>query len=418
MELSIRDDLLGPALGPNEIVRDTSVRARYLVGKLAPRVIPEDGLIVEPGSGVEQDDDAEILEPAKQHVPGAEFGSAIGKSSPEDDALDEVDTSNNQSLVPSSFGITFCVAPDVGVISVRARWGKYERVPSDDHDIVNIRRDKKTGEEKEVKAKVWQRMPRGGVSTISLVDGPMKPVIPDQLEPEVRLQGTIRTNDQGDRIVTIFLVNAKFEPGENKDEAWLFQPQISIESSDGKDVFKRRPASSMTVEDEELNRLSLMYRNRLEFAVMAFRSLTKTIWSERAYRISSEVMPKHEVEPTETPGLEPEDRPAMRKMISEGWLDMRKLANMSAQEIETALGTLLDDYDAWINEQQSRVGVSITGYDAPAAELISRCKETSSRLREGLAVLIQENDALQAFQFANAAMASQRVRSIYAAFAG
>ena len=104
----------------------------------------------------------------------------------------------------------------------------------------------------------------------------------------------------------------------------------------------------------------------------------------------------------------------MRKMISEGWLDMRKLANMSAQEIETALGTLLDDYDAWINEQQSRVGVSITGYDAPAAELISRCKETSSRLREGLAVLIQENDALQAFQFANAAMASQRVRSIYA----
>lgn len=417
MELSIRDDLLGPALGPNEIVRDTSVRARYLLGKLAPRIIPEDGLIVEPGSGVEQDDDPEILEPAKHHVPGAEFGSAVGKSSPEDDALDEVDTSNNQSLVPSSFGITFCVAPDVGVISVRARWGKYERVPGDDHDIVNIRKDKKTGEEKEVKAKVWQRVPRGGVSTISLEDGPINPAIPDQLEPEVRLQGTIRTNDQGDRIVTIFLVNAKFEPGENKDEAWLFQPQISIESSDGKDVFKRRPASSMTVEDEELNRLSLMYRNRIEFAVghgVSVHVDQNDGVSERAYRISSEVMPKHEVEPTETPGLEPEDRPAMRKMISEGWLDMRKLANMSAQEIETALGTLLDDYDAWINEQQSRVGVSITGYDAPAAELISRCKETSSRLREGLAVLIRENDALQAFQFANAAMASQRVRSIYA----
>src|SRR5690606_23945971 len=37
LELATRDDLLGPANGPEELVIDMSVRDRYLVGKLAPR---------------------------------------------------------------------------------------------------------------------------------------------------------------------------------------------------------------------------------------------------------------------------------------------------------------------------------------------------------------------------------------------
>jgi hypothetical protein len=37
LELATRDDLLGPANGPEELVVDMSVRDRYLVGKLAPR---------------------------------------------------------------------------------------------------------------------------------------------------------------------------------------------------------------------------------------------------------------------------------------------------------------------------------------------------------------------------------------------
>ena len=37
LEQAVRDDLLGPACGPNELIKDMSVRDRYLVGKLAPR---------------------------------------------------------------------------------------------------------------------------------------------------------------------------------------------------------------------------------------------------------------------------------------------------------------------------------------------------------------------------------------------
>ena len=37
------DDLLGPANGPNKLIKDMSVRDRYLVGKLAPRETLDEG---------------------------------------------------------------------------------------------------------------------------------------------------------------------------------------------------------------------------------------------------------------------------------------------------------------------------------------------------------------------------------------
>lgn len=43
-------------------------------------------------------------------------------------------------------GLTFCVAPDVQALTVDARWGRYERVPNDEHDITKTRRKPRPGE--------------------------------------------------------------------------------------------------------------------------------------------------------------------------------------------------------------------------------------------------------------------------------
>jgi hypothetical protein len=43
----------------------------------------------------------------------------------------EIDASMSQSLVPSSFGFTFCVDGEVETIEVEARWGRYERGESE-----------------------------------------------------------------------------------------------------------------------------------------------------------------------------------------------------------------------------------------------------------------------------------------------
>lgn len=418
LELSVRDDLLGPAGGPNELIKDMSVRDRYLLGKLAPRR-PDDEheARVEPASSTEEGGDLEDERKASRHEPGAEFASASGRVEPEDDALDEIDTTNNQSLVPSSLGLTFCVASDVQTLKVDARWGRYERVPSDEHDIVKKRKNRATGHDEEVKVRVWRRVPCGGVVTLPLVDGAIKPSIPDHDQPDVRLQGTVRTNNKGERLVTLFIVNGQVEPEENKDSAWLFQPEIVIDGPEGRSVFRRRPSSEVVVDDPERDRLSLIYRNRLEFGVGHGVSVHADVSPEdptQAHRVRTEIIPRYEVAVTETPGLDPRDRPAMRRMVDEGWLDMTRLAEMEPDALREAISCLIDDYAVWIAEQKIRLANEIKGLDDPGNDVIARCEEILRRLREGMDTLFADSKALEAFRFANRSMALQRVRSIYA----
>ena len=111
-----------------------------------------------------------------------------------------------------------------------------------------------------------------------------------------------------------------------------------------------------------------------------------------------------------------EDRPEMRRLVNDGYLDMKELAKMSREDLVTALSILTDDYQTWITEQSSRVGVDVVGHNDAAKVSIEACKAIHDRLVEGINVLAdaKQEDALRAFRFANLAMASQRVRSIYA----
>lgn len=420
LELATRDDLLGPASGPEELVIDMSVRDRYLVGKLAPRKPGEPrGTVVEPAAAADEPDESADEHEASLHEPGAEFNRASGRVEPEGDALDEIDTTNNQSLVPSSMGLTFCVGADVQSVDVTARWGSYARVPSDEHEYTKPHKNRQTGDIEDAKVKVWRRIPRGGRVNLRLVDGVVAPLVPDDDEQGVRIQGTVRTNANGERLVTLFLVNGQLAPERNEDAAWLFQPEIVVRGvgEHRPAMFRRRPSNDLIVEDDERGHLGLIYRRCVEFAVghgVAVHAETAADDPTRAVEVRTEVIPRHEVPVTETPGLEVEDRAAMRRMVECGWLDMLSLASLEEAELKEALGTLIEDYAAWIDEQQVRIGTSIIGYDGTANEALGRCKATLERLRAGMKILLSDVDALEAFRFANLAMARQRVRSIYA----
>ena len=259
-----------------------------------------------------------------------------------------------------------------------------------------------------------------GVFSLSLKDGPLDPIVPDSENEFIRLQGTVRTNHVGERLVTLFLVNGQEELETNKDMAWVFQPEILVHGDDiklGKNIFRRRSNGDNSVDDPELARLALIYRNRLEFSVghgVSTHADVDLDDSSKAHQIRTEIMPRQEIEKTETPGLAPEDRPAMRRMINQGWLDMTRLATMDQVELKSALSCLLDDHVAWITDQEARLGTEIVGFDVAGRDVIDRCKDTNLRLREGMERLLTDSSALAAFQFANKAMASQRVQSIYA----
>lgn len=425
LQLAVMDDLLGPANGPHEQIVDMSVRDRYLVGKLAPMASDGGGIEgLEGPLAVEYEDAApDDLDVHKgRHEPGAEFGGATGQVDAEAEVLDEVDAASNQSLIPSSFGMTFCIDGDVDTVEVEARWGRYER--DYDTEIYKTRKNPDTGEEEQgPKAKVWQRVPCGGQLTIDLREGPVPQHAPDPTQPVVRVQGVVRNkNTNNDRLVTLFLVNTQEEPDENKDSAWIFQPELIVRAANGAAdtaIFRRRLPAQANSDDPEREALEMIYRRHVEFAVghgVAVHAETASGETEHAVEVRTVVMPQYEVPVTETPGSRPEDRPAMQKMVNKGYLDMQELAAMDRPRLVNALSILIDDYAKWITEQRDSIGAEVVGFDEHARTALDRCDDIHARLVAGVQLLADETNelALKAFRFANNVMAQQRIHSIYA----
>ena len=391
LQLAVIDDLLGPAEGPLEEIVGMSVRDRYLVGKLAPMDTAPDAAEVDM------------------------FGESGRPGSEEQD--EEIDTSNNQSLVPSSMGLTFCVDSDLENVQLTATWGRYEKTQSEQAD-----------EENGKGPRCWKRIPSGGSVLLSLKEGTIEPIQIDTACPSVVVQGSIRPPlENGDRLVTLFLVNTHTMPEQNQDQAWIFQPEILVRDIAGRAVFRRRPilrAEAVEQEGEERaerRALEMIYRHRVEFAVGHGASIHATVSQddcERATEVRTTVLPEYEIQVTETPGLEPIDRPAMQRMIAEGLLDMEHLAELATPEkrhsLVTGLEILTHDYADWILEQSSSIGTKVGEYEIPANEAMNRCGLILKRLREGIALLKSDDRALAAFRFANQAMAEQRIHTIYA----
>ncbi|PKN66406.1 MAG: helicase [Deltaproteobacteria bacterium HGW-Deltaproteobacteria-15] len=380
LQWAVEDDLLGPADGPYEEIIGMSVRDRYLVGKLAPP-------------------DTQVPEDQVQELPDA------ATDSPEGDGK-ETDASTSQSLVPSCFGFTFCVDGSVTAVELQSGWGRYERTESE-------RIDEKT----EKPFRCWKRIPSGGTTTISLDRRTVAPFLVDESCPEVVVQGTVgEPLPNGDRLVTLFLVNNQTKPEQNQDQAWVFQPELIVRDPKGRAIFRKRPLLSDIGSDEERKSLEMIYRRRVEFAVghgVSVHAVPSAEDPERAVEVRTRVLPRYEVGVTETPGTAPEDRPAMRQLATKGALDMMRLAEMERDELVSTLDSLTDDYASWIAEQRAKIGAEIQGFDASATMAMDRCDSILARLREGISVLGTEDNALEAFRFANRAMALQRVHSVY-----
>ena len=408
LQQAVVDDLLGPADGPDEEIVGMSVRDRYLVGKFAPLSpnLEGDPAMPQAKATDEEEDAGAAMAPNTGHLqPGEEFASTEGAADADEEPEREIAAATNRSLVPSSFGLTFCIEGTIESVELHAAWGRYERRDSE-------RLDDKTGRP----LRAWKRMPAGGSVTVPLKDGPVAPLIVDPACPQVIVQGSVGAPaPNGDRLVTLFLVNGQSLPKQNQDRAWLFQPELIVHAPDRKPIFRRRPVLELGG-DEERQSLEMVYRHQVEFAVghgISVHATTEAGDDEHAVAIRTVVMPQYEVPVTETPGSKEEDRPAMRGMVESGALDMERLATLERTEMIASLNVLTDDYASWIAGQERLIGKTVVGHDQAAKEAVERCRAVSKRLQEGVAVLGADAKALAAFRFANRAMAAQRIHSIY-----
>ena len=399
----IRKDLLGPAGGPDEIVDERNVRGRYIVGMLAPK-----------GQSVLPDENDQLA------VDGTD----------EEDGKSASPIPQASSMLPSAIGLTFTVAEDTPTLQIIARWGKYRRVEMDikalgsfedglDEDDTVAEEPLPEAEEPEPERvsetrRVWKRIPVEAVSDpFHLHDGFPKPWSPDPDNPDVYVRAQVRKRDRA-WTITLFLVNAQSEPQYNKDEAWVFQPELIVHAPDGAPVFiKRNLPDELRNDHPEDRAIEMLYRREQEFAVghgvAVSAKLADGRW-DRAVEVHTEIVPSHEVEQMAPPT--PADIPTLANAV----LDMQVLDETGDGGFAAALDPLAEAYEAWIADQESHLSSppsDLQAYQADAAAALENCRKSLSRIREGIALLDSTPQAAKAFRFSNRAMGFQRVRTLF-----
>ena len=417
LETIVKDDLLGPAQGPEEEIVGMSVRDRYILGRLGPRKVDGgDGVSVtdEEMRDVEAspDENKSGNSDHADHDGNNAFATDIAEEEPEEDVADAFDMTRSSSLVPSSMGLTFCIDADLPDVEVEVSWGGYIRTKS--VVAVNPETDKPLN--------CWKRIPFGGKNVLKLSEGRIPEFSPDSRIGTVSVIGNVSRPVEGSRLVTLFLVNKQIEPKENRDAAWLFQPEIAVRSPDGKAIFRKRPLQNLSKDDSELKALDMIYRKKVEFAVGHNISVHVENGDgncEQALEIRTTPIPRYEVPATEVPGTGKGDRPMLKEIAKNHKLDMRAIATAmatgSAEDAETGvIGQLVGEYSDWIEEQRKAASDAAFDFYRKSADAnLKKCDEILERLRAGIGILKCNENARKAFSFANTVMADQRVHSIY-----
>jgi hypothetical protein len=376
-------DLLGPAGVPEEEVAEDRVTERYIVGMLAPRYTAS--------------------------VPEEADALALGGGPPTEEGEPEPDAPPNPTMFPSAYGLTFTVDGATGSLAVSARWGRYERQRS------------ALAANGETPRMVWKRVECGGALDVPLVEGDLAPQAPDPEQPDVLVEGRARRlgagrDGRGDWIVTLFLVNRQTEPKRLRDEAWLFQVELAVTAPGRAAVFRARsdgrPVPMDSPDELEAALLAMAYRDEVEFAVghgIAVDAEVDPGDPRRATRLVTTAVPGHEVPPTVAPTV------AELPTLAGVCLEMEALAGTEPADLSKVLAPLAGAYEAWIGEQEHRVGDGTNARLEPFAEAakvaLERARVAAARIRAGIDLLGSDPDAAAAFRFANRAMALQRLHT-------
>ena len=297
-------------------------------------------------------------------------------------------------MIPSSIGLTFAVKGATESLKITVRWGAYLRHADEDADETK---------------RYWQRVPIEAETEVSLADWSARKAQrwewqPSGDYPAVKLQGLLDERDDTFTI-TLFLVNGQVEPKTLKDQAWLLQPEIIVETPDLASVFIRRKLpDGLAPTEVEDNIMRMIYRKQVEFAVGHGIAVHAELADERwdaARRIRTEVLPRAEV-------LRMEPRP-----IDNLTVDMRVLAETDAGDFASLLMPLVEDYASWIAARDAEMAgkpADLEPFETETAAVRVEWAEALKRIRTGIELLDADADAARAFQFANRAMWQQRVR--------
>ncbi|MGI9822191.1 DISARM system helicase DrmA [Agromyces sp. Marseille-Q5079] len=398
-------DLVGPWGGADETIVGTP-RARYLAGALAPISLLEGQASAAPAPSaaatslddVRNDETLAVADLSTAHevqgVPADDEESA-GEASPTEP--DEDRGPESKIIAPSSMGLRFQVAADTDRLRFTARWGRYDSRRELDENGRNQTYYDRTAFAESFDVDL-AAIPAGESHRVSNLGG-------EQVSVSVEV-----FDYEGRRVVEAALLNVAVTGRELPPKLWLFQAELEATAIDATSaVFLptrddlEKPRGSR---DDEVRRLDLLYRDRLEFAVGRTASATWNVDAStprRAASVRTTWLPTAEVPQTRAPEV-----PGVV-------LSMRALMESTPDELRAALQPLVDEYGAWLVEQGAANDGLPEHLRVEGAIGIADGEAALKRLGQGLELLASNEQAQRAFWFMNRTMRDQRLRSQVAA---
>ncbi|MGW1401194.1 DISARM system helicase DrmA [Streptomyces sp. NPDC002405] len=393
----IRRDLLGPWDGETETLPGGSSgpRDRYLVGMLGPRpdTVTADRI-------------------ARAAAQSADSDSGDEQEGDDTGLQDRLSPQAAGHIWASSMGLSFTVPASVGTLTVEVCWGRYTQ-SEEATDRGTTRR-------------VWSREPFRHVMDVDVTGtgNRTRELEGDVVVLDVQVRRhTGRTGAEDLRVVELALVNRQQDSREARDAHWLFQTGIDVTAfpDDQAAVFlpvddPLDPANRQNApEDAEERRLRLLYRDSLSHANgrnVAVHAHVRD-GERNAHRLTTTWLPEYDVRATTAPTLEEQD---LLRGLELGMDELATLAVPTRRtELSAALAPLADGYGTWL-EQQRRNARSLPEDLRESAEVaIEQALEICDRITLGIDRLVADDTALDAFRFANRAMALQRRNTAVAA---
>lgn len=385
---AVKLDLVGPCIDHGDPCERLKGWERpstwYLTGFLIPTGTP-------PEQAGDQDEDEEfelVAEPSGQP----------GESTDEKKAA-------KKGYFPSSMGLSFLTDKDTRDLKVTVQWGDYvyQKAVKEGQEADPAGSD--VDEESEAEAdgrqvSHWQRVPLSETMNVHLADAP-DPVhqnVPHSnglqlhvVERVVEAPGLEQHIPPGTRAVSVFLVNHREPNKEQPDATYAFQAQLEITSKIGFVPRVDMRGSFARHWDEVV--ADLHYADRPEYATGHAVSAEWDLTNGECHSICTAWIPSAEVEKTAT--VEFDDMELRLDTLGQ-------LADGVAARL--MLSPLIDQYRSWIASQRAGLAHIHSTRRGTAEELIRLAEVAADRLQNGIDVLADDSDALDAFRISNRAV--------------
>lgn len=384
-------ELLGPISGEDELL-PFSPKQMYLVGLVAPVKLSSTD-----GSALDQDD-ADDLAEVRLDADGMSEGRGVptvaADESEADSEEDDIeDRAPKQGLmIPASMGLRFQVPSDLVSFDVAASWGTYETVETDEVSKAGrpIRKYQRTPVE-ERRTVMLATLTPGRTETVGLRDAICLRI--DRYDDA----------EYGRVLIEIALCNDRETPLPIPSNMWMFQTKLLIDAGGVEAFLPVRDVleQNWPEHDDEVRRLDLQYKDRLEFAIGRTCSADWVVrkGSRRATSVSTTWLPKAETPQTRAGEVE------------DAMLSMEVLASVGPDELRAGLAPLVSGYGVWLDRQEG-MAAQLPHHLRETADLVLwEARQAHQRLVNGLEFVASDAIGLQCFQFMNRVMRDQRLAS-------